>query len=68
MNELGALEELRVGGCAQVTALRLASHRLLRLELQGCRALQELDARCGRLAAVDIAPMSPGLAACHALR
>lgn len=52
----------------QVTVLRMQSHRLARLSLRGTRALQELDLRCARLADVDIAPASPGLAACHSLR
>ena len=51
-----------------MVTLRLQSPRLARLELCGTRALQELDMRCARLAEVAIRPLSPGLAACHALR
>lgn len=68
VHEMRELEELRITGCAQVTALRLHSLRLQRVELCGVRALQDLDMRCARLQQVTIQPLSPGLAACHALK
>lgn len=67
-NDLHELEELWVAGCAQVTALRLRSHRLGRLVLSGTRALQELELRCALLEEVDIRPLNPGLAASLALK
>lgn len=52
----------------QINSLRLQSSQLARLALCGTRALHELHLRCARLASIDIAPVSPGLASSLALK